>query len=629
MIQVKRNAVDEFIPRELTDDVFRALEGFDNVCYFRWDLQTDSQFTAWMPQDNPFFAPPIDNIFDFLYNTNVIHPKDIFMFEDFWHHIHSGEGRPANGSERRELEMRILCANQKDYLWAEINLLTYFAEAQPTTVFASVRNINSQKEHQLELLRDAEVDKLTGFFNKHATERHIQEYLRLLPPEQAAPIFFIIDADGFKTINDTFGHLFGDGVLADMALGIEKHFRNGDILGRIGGDEFVVLAKEMPNSTELIGRKCQELVRSLQRSYQDEQQSIPFSVSVGVARYTEHCTTFKKLFAHADLALYNAKAQGKNTYTIYKPNLMTLSVPVRTEIDSNDSADFQQRAFKDNMIEFIFRLLYETKNSDATISLSLGLLGKQFNLDRISIEIYNRRTSSLKIAYEWLSPNGVSRRKNDAADRQNKARESINTAISARYKASAFGTLSLCADTAALEADTHEAFASLHCRSFAHCKITRGTEDIGVLSFETANLPHHYGEDELNYLSTFAGLLGTVLLTRESDTALAQKNRRFVDIIDHMQEMIYVIDKKTHELLFFNQALRQALPETTSAEACYYRFHKFTAPCPDCPASRLSENGLEYIERTINSWGAPTQARAFNIEWSPGQKAALIIVEPF
>ena len=90
MIQVKRNAVDEFIPRELTDDVFRALEGFDNVCYFRWDLQTDSQFTAWMPQDNPFFAPPIDNIFDFLYNTNVIHPKDIFMFEDFWHHIHSG-----------------------------------------------------------------------------------------------------------------------------------------------------------------------------------------------------------------------------------------------------------------------------------------------------------------------------------------------------------------------------------------------------------------------------------------------------------------------------------------------------------------------------------------------------------
>ena len=617
------------IPEELTDDVFHSLEGFDNVCYFRWDLQTDSQFTAWIPHDNPFFTPPIHHIFDFLYNSEVIYHKDLFLFENFWHHIHAGQNLPQNGKERKSIEMRILSADQTKYLWTKINILTCFSDGVPTIVYASVRNIHEQKEHQLNLLREAEVDKLTGFLNKQATERHIQKYLQLLQPNQTAPIFFVIDADGFKTVNDTFGHLFGDGVLADMALGIEKHFRTGDILGRIGGDEFVVLAKEMPNSAEVIEKKCQDLVTALQRNYEGCDQSVPFSVSIGVARYNDRCQTYKKLFAHADRALYNAKAKGKNTYTIYKEGLLNLHIPTRTEIDSAHSADFQQRAFKDNMIEFIFRLLYETKNSEATISLSLGLLGKQFNLDRISIDIYHRRTSSIQIAYEWLSPNGISRRSSCKTAALEDSRETINEAILSRYRASGFGTLSLCEDTHLLDDEAHGAFAALHCRSFAHCKISRGTEYIGAVSFETAMAPHHYTEDELNYLSIFAGLLGTVLLPPENDTALAHENKRLMDIIDHMQEMVYVIDKKTHELLFFNQALRQALPETVSTEACYYRFHKFTAPCPECPVGRLSERGAEYIKSTLKSWGAPTPSRAFNIEWGPDRKAALIIVEPF
>lgn len=629
MIHSKQLTREDSLPKELADTIFRELEGFDQVCYFRWDLHTDTQSPIWASYANPFVAPPAHDVFDFLYNAGAIYSKDFFLFDDFWHHIHTSSECPANGRERKELELRVLSADKTQYLWAAVNILTCFTEGVPVTVFMSIRNINTQKEQQLEILLDAEVDKLTGFLNKPATERHIQEYLRLLPPEQSAPIFFILDADGFKTINDTFGHLFGDAVLADMALVIEKYFRTGDILGRIGGDEFIILAKEMPNSIELISHKCQELVNALQRTYEGCDQSIPFSVSIGVARYDEQCQTFKKLFSHADLALYNAKSKGKNTFTIYKEGLVNAQVPMRTEIDSVYSAEFQQRAFKDNMIEFIFRLLYETKNSDATISLSLGLLGKQFNMDRLAIDFYNQRTNSYSNAFEWLGPKGMSRNNSKHPDIAKKDLENINRMIISRYQVSGFGSLAICEDTRTLNEAAHGTFTALHCHSFAHCKIIRGTEEVGCVGFETAEVPHHYTEDELNNLSIFAGLLGSILLSRENDTVLAHKNKRLMDIIDHMQELICVIDKDTHELLFFNQALRQALPETASAEACYYRFHKLSEPCSGCPVMRLSANGAEYIESILNSWGCPTLARAFNIEWSPERKAALIIVEPF
>ena len=92
--------------------------------------------------------------------------------------------------------------------------------------------------------------------------------------------------------------------------------------------------------------------------------------------------------------------------------------------------------------------------------------------------------------------------------------------------------------------------------------------------------------------------------------------------------MVYVIDKDTFEPLFLNQTIRQALQSSMVKQACYFRFHRFDKPCPNCPVLPLSENGREYIVRIVSSWGTPAKARAFNIDWEKGRHAALVIMDP-
>lgn len=615
-------------PKSFNDDIFKALEDFDKLLFFRWNVSTDTiEFSTEM-NVVPYYLPQNPGyISNLLLLQGLLNPSDVILFENFLNRIFfTPPAEDQQTPERTEAEVRFLAANREDYLWSDVKMLVYFADGAPQTIFGSIRNIHLQKQHQLSLLHEAEHDNLTGFLNKAATKQRITDYLNKLTAASLAPAFLIIDADGFKSINDNFVHLFGDAVLTDMAMEIEHQFRHTDILGRIGGDEFVVLFRELP-SLELLKQRCQQLIDNLHRSYKNGKESLPFSISIGIALYPEHGKSYDELFKHADRALYESKNRGKSTYSIYKPSFLTQTTKMDGR-DSLDSADYQQKAFKDNMIEFIFRLLYETKNPDATISISLSMLGKQFNFDRVAISTYSHLNTSYQNAFEWLSPFGRSLSADSHDSHVTELIERCNRVVLARYKPTAWGMMSICEDTAALPAADAEAFAYFHIRAFAYNMISRGSEELGNISFECAAAPHEYSQEEFNYLNIFSSILGNVLLTEQTDALLSQQNKRLMDIIDHMQEMIYVVDKDTFELLFLNQTIRQALPEVSVPQACYYRFHKFDHPCPNCPVQPLSDNGAEYIIRNVDSWGAPFSAKAFNIEWSAGCRTSLVIMEP-
>ncbi len=615
------------IPKIFTDEIYKALEDFDKLILFRWDLLTDTLSLRTGANTIPFDLPPQNSYIstEFLMG-DYLHPADILFLENYLNHIFSETTHRANGSERYATDFRLHSADKKSYLWTELKIITYFDENRPQAVFGSLRNIHMQKMHQLALLHEAEHDNLTGFLNKRAVQHRISEYLHNLTPNTTSPALLILDADGFKNINDNFGHLFGDAVLTDMAMEIEKEFRHTDIIGRIGGDEFIVLFRELP-SLDLLRHRCQQLIERLHRSYKNGTDSLPFSISIGIALYPQHGKTFDELFKHADRALYASKSKGKSTYSIYKPSLLSSTTHFSSR-DPQHTADLQQKAFKDNMIEFIFRLLYETKNPEATIAVSLSMLGKQFNFDRVAISTYNSLNNSYKTSFEWTSPFGIARDGSNIDPYFSIFSEKCNHVILSRYKATQWGELSICEDIRTLSSIEAEAFEHFHIRSFAYNKITRGSEELGSICFETSNHAHKYTKDEFTYLNIFSSLLGNVLLTKQTDTLLSQQNKRLMDIINHMQEMIYIVDKETFELLFFNQTIRQALPEVSVPQACYYRFHGFSEPCPNCPVKDLSDNGAEYIVRTVDSWGFPTNTKAFNIDWMSDHHTSLIIMEP-
>ncbi|MFQ8599805.1 MAG: GGDEF domain-containing protein [Oscillospiraceae bacterium] len=145
----------------------------------------------------------------------------------------------------------------------------------------------------------------------------------------------IIDIDNFKTINDSQGHLFGDSVLASIAAVIGACFRITDIVGRIGGDEFVVFLKNVRSKSN-IQEKARQVCQAFRQLRMQDGRKAAISGSIGIALCEHGNMGYEKLFQMADNALYSAKKRGKNRYDFYREGMKMPSLPCSvSKIDSD------------------------------------------------------------------------------------------------------------------------------------------------------------------------------------------------------------------------------------------------------------------------------------------------------
>lgn len=176
------------------------------------------------------------------------------------------------------------------------------------------QNIDDEKRREQLLFEQMQRDSLTDLLNKAATQRHISDLLRDAPDTTFA--FFIVDIDDFKGVNDRFGHSAGDTVLVRFADAARAQFRPYDVVGRIGGDEFVAFAP-LPDEAAAAA-KAGELVKALNMTVLTDAGPCTVSTSAGVAFGQGARTDFETLYRHADQALYRAKADGKNRFALYE-----------------------------------------------------------------------------------------------------------------------------------------------------------------------------------------------------------------------------------------------------------------------------------------------------------------------
>lgn len=160
----------------------------------------------------------------------------------------------------------------------------------------------------------AKKDSLTHIYNAQNTRKLAEAYLKDANQNTAA--LLIIDLDDFKQINDKHGHMFGDAVLVQTAKIIKKLFRSEDIVGRIGGEEFLVLMKGTAD-LNIIQNRCNQLNESMQNMFGGQMPECAPSCSIGVALFPQHADSYFELFCCADRALYYAKATGKRRHALY------------------------------------------------------------------------------------------------------------------------------------------------------------------------------------------------------------------------------------------------------------------------------------------------------------------------
>lgn len=181
-------------------------------------------------------------------------------------------------------------------------------------LFVRLIDIDDEVREREKLETAVQTDLMTGLFNHDATFDHITNFLRA-QGRRGRHALIMVDIDNFKTVNDTLGHQNGDEVLKKAAATLKKCFRSSDIVGRVGGDEFMALLKNAP-SCDFIREKATEVVNQIQFPCSSGDKTVSVTASVGVSVCDSGDREFEQLYKEADAALYVAKKAGKGCYNI-------------------------------------------------------------------------------------------------------------------------------------------------------------------------------------------------------------------------------------------------------------------------------------------------------------------------
>lgn len=159
-------------------------------------------------------------------------------------------------------------------------------------------------------------DVLTGLWNRAYTENAVNEMIS----QGKKGALFMLDMDNFKAVNDNYGHIAGDETLKIFAGTLKKFAGEGDVLCRIGGDEFMIFVKDVTEKSEL-GSRAAEIISGFQKKFTEFGFETECSVSIGIAQTPEDGMEFNKLYNSADKALYYVKQNGKNAYHFFSDKL--------------------------------------------------------------------------------------------------------------------------------------------------------------------------------------------------------------------------------------------------------------------------------------------------------------------
>ena len=197
-------------------------------------------------------------------------------------------------------------------IWGDTMLTTMVDEAGDPSAFVIVaRDVSERRRREEALIDEALTDPLTGLLNRRGLAARVAPWLEDARADKALMISALaLDIDFFKRVNDRYGHDGGDAVLRHLGQLLTKQFRRGDIVARLGGEEFVVLLRDAPIAIAMASaERMRHLLEHTPLGWQDE--TIAVTTSIGVASGAG-VTEVEQLLHGADLALYRAKAEGRN-----------------------------------------------------------------------------------------------------------------------------------------------------------------------------------------------------------------------------------------------------------------------------------------------------------------------------
>lgn len=284
---------------------YELIEEISDDIMFNYDVATDTLECSPKILRTLRTATRVEDAIEYITYGNVLDHRDIPLFIE-------AVSNALSGKRINIFDARII--NQRnDVVWHRIKFATIFdGDGNVVRFIGTISDIDKEKKEKSRLIAQAETDQLTGFLNKVSTGLKINEIIKEYPNEPGT--MFLIDIDDFKLLNDTYGHHEGDIFLREFTSKLTLAFRSTDILGRVGGEEFVIFVNGLGDVKELVEEKAKEIEKICHSVKLEKAKDRVMSCSIGVAIYPETGMDYNELFEKADEAMYYVKKHGKNGY---------------------------------------------------------------------------------------------------------------------------------------------------------------------------------------------------------------------------------------------------------------------------------------------------------------------------
>ena len=574
---------------------------------FEWDLQSDTMYCSSKWVERFGYVPVSENYGTQMGIATHFHPDDLALVRNAIQEVQTHRTSVC-------IDVRIADSNAK-YLWTRIVGTVYLnEEGQMTRIIGVLQDIDAQKRTEQALAERAERDGLTKLLNKASVQQLATEYLADRD-EHTLAAMLILDLDNFKSINDSYGHLYGDSVLSQVGTTLNQLFRSHDIVGRIGGDEFLILMRDIPNAS-LVQNRCTQLLNTLRPLLKQLAPGLNVSCSVGAAMIPDHGTSYDDVFLQADKALYLSKNAGKNTFTIYDP--MTLSSPLPanagraiTRIDSDEMPSMANASF----VRFVFSRLYESDDVISTFNDILAFVGRQLNVSRVYIFENNDDNTACSNTFEWC---------NDGISPEKDSLQNLSYITDIPGWPSVFNENGVfyCTDITKLEPRFQAILEPQGIKSMLQCAILDGGVFRGYVGFDECSVYRCWTQEQINLLQFLAEILAMFLLKKRMQDKIAEQATDLYAILDRQDIWLYVIDPDTCELKFLNEKARKLAPNSIGTP-CYKAFQHRDSRCPHCPAANIRQvkNSSAFIDQSI--FGPRVHVGVSEIRWH-GKSACLI-----
>lgn len=449
-------------------------------------------------------------------------------------------------------------------------------------------------------------------YNKATTEELIKAELE----RSTGGALLMIDVDDFKSINDRLGHMFGDEFLKKFASTVKSTFRDTDIVGRYGGDEFFVF---MPHANAVLAEKKGEQI--LERVTEIE---VPMEggvkSSIGVAAVNPDNRSYRQILKQADSALYQAKNHGKNCVVLFDPYTMSEGT-YRTEeavkqgrtnvvLSSNPGGSA-------SLIMRVFSALYTSADFNEGINRVFELVGKTYDVSRVYIFEDTEDGQYCCNTFEWCNE-GVT------PEIDNLRMVSYEKDLGGNYRENMNEEgIFYCHDIGELSKIQYEMLAAQGIKSMLQCAIVEDGKFKGFVGFDECRSNRFWTQEQIDSLVFLAKVLSIFLLkarAREKSDSYAHSMKT---ILDNYPQYMYIVDAETHTLLYLNKMIESAVGSGKIGKECS------EVICKDkmlfCPVKDLIETGksraLEMMSPILNKM---VGIRASEVQWE-GRKAYLVI----